>query len=200
MSDLLELHADVQDAADRRYEDTVTVDGEEYDVLYRQSRDAETSAFISTIGKEKFDEWEEKLEVSEADEEEMKRMQKLSQKKQNGRLSDSEEDELDSLKEQYDGAQDGIYDLVTDPDAVAALQDVACKVVEPDEEDIQTILEMSPEKQKSRFGEYATDENAAYDMAKSLVEDIVVKSTNFSSVILGMKGLNIGQSGGNDQN
>lgn len=199
MSDLLKLHADVQDAADKRYSDTITVGGEDYDIMYRQARDAETSEFIGSVGKEKFDEWQEMFDGTQTDDETLQRLQKLSQKEQNGRLSDEEREEFNQLQEEID-EQDGLFTIAADQDAVTALQNIACRVVEPDEDDIQTILEMSPEKQNARFGEYATDDDAAYDMAKSMVEDIVVKSTDFSSVILGMKGLYIGQSGGNDQN
>lgn len=200
MSDLLQLHADVQDAADKRYQEEIEVGDESYEITYRQARDPETSAFVAEVGQDKFDEWQAAFsDTQDTDEESLRRLQKLSQKAQNGRLSDDEQDEFERLQEETDDVQDIIYMIAMDPDGVSALQSMACNVVEPDDEDVQEILGMTPDRQNAQFGDYATDEQAAYEMANGLVEEIVTKSTDFSSVMLGLKGLFISQSGGNDQ-
>lgn len=203
MSDLFELHRDTVNAADERYEETVTVEDTEYDIVFRQARDEETSEFHSVVGKDEREKWKEAYENTddeEMDEESLRRLKKLQLKKQNGRLNANEEEELDELNENTEGMQELMRLITSNKETVSALKSIAKKVVVPDDEDINRVLDMTPTEQQEKFGEYATDEEGAKRIANNAIEELVEKSTNYSSIGLGMQGLFIGQSAGHDPN
>lgn len=203
MSDLFELHRDTVNAADERYEETVTVEDTEYDIVFRQARDEETSEFHSVVGKDEREKWKEAYENTddeEMDEESLRRLKKLQLKKQNGRLNANEEEELDELNENTEGMQELMRLITSNKETVSALKSIAKKVVVPDDEDINRILDMTPTEQQEKFGEYATDKEGAKRIANNAIKELVEKSTNYSSIGLGMQGLFIGQSAGHDPN
>lgn len=201
MSDILQLASDVENAADKRYDETIDINNESYDIVFRQTTNEEMSAFIGEVGRETFNEWRDAFSTDDdVDEAKLKRYQKLAQKKQNGRLSDDEQDEMATLEDETEDAQNVMFMVAADPNGVHALGNVASCVVEPDADDINSILEMTPDKQRAQFGEYATDEDGAYDIAKQRVETLVAKSGDWESIKLGLKGLFIGNTGGNDPN
>lgn len=201
MSDLFELASDVESAADKRYEETIEINDTAYDLVFRQATNEETSAFIGEVGKDTFDEWRSAFKgQEEPDEEKLKRYQKLAQKSQNGRLSDEEQAEMDTLEDETEGAQDVMFMVSSDPDGVRALGNIAKRVVEPDDDDIQHVLSMTPDEQQSKFGDYATDEDGAYELANDRLATLVNKSSDWESVMLGLRGLFIGNTGKNDPN
>lgn len=203
MSDLFELHDDTVNAADKRYPETIRIGEKEYEIVYRQARDGEDSAFHSVVDKEERKKWEqayESVDEGDMDESDLKRLRKLQIKQKNGRLDEEQEQELEELSEGTQGIQEVMRLIVSNQEAVEALKEIAKTVVEPDDEDIQEILDMTPAEQDERFGDYATDEDGAYDLAKDVLEETVEKSTNYSSVALGLQGVFIGQSAGHDPN
>lgn len=201
MSDLFRLHDDVVNAADKLYPQTITVDENEYEIAFRQTRDGEDSPFHSVVDEEKRKEWKEayeSIDESDMDESDLKRLRKLQLKKKNGRLNDAEENELEKLSENTQGIQELMRLIVSDKEAVDALKEIAKTVVEPDDDDIQEILSMTPVEQDDRFDTYATDEEGAREIAQDMLEELVNKSTNYSAVALGLQGLFVGESAGHD--
>lgn len=199
MSDLLSLHEDTVEGDSQRYERSLSIGETEYQVTYRQARDGELSSFHAVVDEEERQKWKdarEETETDDMDEADLKRLQKLQTKKQNGRLNDEEEAEFEQLQEETKGMQKIMRLIISNSEAVAALKDVAKTVVVPDDADIQEICSMTPDVQQDRFGGYATNEDEAkalYD--EVILPDIVDRSTNYSSVALGLQGAFIGQSG-----
>lgn len=204
MSDLLALHEDTIKGDEKRYTKEISVGDSTYEVTYRQARDGEMTPFHSVVDEEEREKWEAARNEADTDdmaEEDLKRLQKLQTKQQNGRLSDDEEAELETLREETKGMQKIMQLIVSNEETVNALQEVAQTVVVPDENDIQEILNMTPDVQQERFGGYATDEDSAKELYNEVIlPDIVERSTNYSSVALGLQGVFIGQSGDNDPN
>lgn len=203
MSDLFELHDDTVNAAEKRYPETIRIGEKEYEIVFRQARDGEDSSFHAVIDEEERAKWKEaygSVDESEMDESDLKRLRELQLKKKNGRLNAEQESELEELSEGTEGIQEVMRLIVSNQEAVEALKEIATTVVEPDEDDIQEILNMTPTEQEDRFGDYATNEDGAHRIAKQALEEIVEKSTNYSAVALGLQGVFIGQNAGHDPN
>lgn len=204
MSDLLTLHEDTIAGDSKRYTKEISIGDAAYEVTYRQARDGEMTPFHSVVDEEEREKWEEvqsEVDTDDMAEEDLKRLQKLQTKQQNGRLSDDEQDELESLREETKGMQKLMQLIISNEETVAALKEVAKTVVVPDEDDIDDILGMTPDTQQERFGAYATDEESAKELYNdTILPEIVERSTNYSSVALGLQGVFIGQSGDNDPN
>lgn len=188
MSDLFEVDRKVKEGAAWRSYITVDIDGEEYELCYRQLHDDEFASVVDIIGQEtfqqKFEEFGEVAdeEVADLSEEDLDRIEELQSKET---LSNEERAELNEYAEQVD-SMDSMLGMM-DPDLVEGMHYAGRCAIVPDDEDVDQVLAMTFDEQEELFGETAKTETQARELAQKRVDAIFADSTGFDAYLIGFE-------------
>lgn len=201
MSDIWELDQKVKEGSEWRGTREVSLDDsllpsetsddtETFEVEYRLLLEPEFSRAVNKMGADKF---ENKLKTlketrSVLDEDEQQRFRELQTKDDD--LTEDEQEELSSIKEKFEEEQDGeIGGLLgmMDPDLTDGFHYAAACGLEPDEEDIDEVMDMTITEQEDKFGEVIQTREKAEELAQERIKNVVIgQSTGFTAYMLGM--------------
>lgn len=171
MSDLLEIDERCREGASWRGTETLSFGEDDLEYTYRNLPIEEFSEVLDTIGRERFEQFQEQLGAegaedadgssegnededteSELTKDEMLRYRKLQSKSDEGRLSSEEEDELEDLKAQMQDLGINPFDMLN-PEMARGMKLATKKGVEPDDEDVSDVMGLTAAEHRERFGE-----------------------------------------------
>lgn len=188
MSDLYRADTKMKEGASWREYVTVEIGDEELELCHRDLFTDEFSHAMDIIGEESFARMQEQfaeMDDFDIDESDIERIEELQSKDD---LTDDERAELEEYAEKTGGV-DGMMAIISDPSVVEGARYAARLGVVPDDDDIESVLEMTFSEQEEVFGDTAKTRDQAEELAQKRVVSIVENSkprTGFTDVILGL--------------
>lgn len=200
MSDLLQFDNKVKQGAEWRGTTEVSMDdsimgsteedsdAESFGVTYRLLKDPEFAESIARMGADNFEDKLASLEDARSafDDDQLERYEELERSDD---LSDDEREELEALQNELED-ESNLADVLgmMDPDLTDGFHYAAECGLEPDEDDIQEVLNMKVPEQREMFGEHVPDREKAVELLQQRIEEnIIGNSTGFTAYGLGME-------------
>lgn len=181
MSDLFGVREKTVEGANWRGTVTITMDGENYDLSVRQLRDKEFFRVMKQIDRDELAALREELP-----EDLMEEYNELQEKED---LDDVDAERLEELEEELNEQSTSLFDELS-TDTFEGIVQCGYHGVEPDNEDLKEALFNHAEDIEEKYGvtpKSDQDEVVHRYVKEEVLHDMLEKSTNFQSFIIGME-------------